>query len=97
MLTAFVVLLVLVSADDLLQGQVDRTRLLSHGTVLAGYLVMLALARPGLDFGDPPAGRRSGSRWRVRFDDAEPATPLRLLGRQRPAQTARFARPDHAA
>jgi predicted anti-sigma-YlaC factor YlaD len=93
LLTAFVVLLALVSAGDLFQGQVDRTRLLSHGTVLAGYLVLLALSRPGLDFGDPPAGRRSGSRWRVRFDEAEPTPePLRVLGRRLPAQSARHDR-----
>jgi predicted anti-sigma-YlaC factor YlaD len=89
-LSAFVGILTLVSVGDLMRGEVDRTRLLSHGLVLAGYLVMLALTRPALDFGDPPSGRLPRPGWRVRFDDqAERPAPLRVLPRQLPAQTAR--------
>jgi len=89
-LSAFVAILTLVSAGDVLQGQVDRTRLLSHGLVVAGYLVMLALTRPAFDFGDPPSGRLPTPGWRARFDevDGRPA-PLRVLPRSLPAQTAR--------
>jgi hypothetical protein len=57
-------------------------RLLSHGFLLAGYLIVLALSRREIDPGEPPAGRRTGlSRWRARFDDepVAPAPRLRLL------------------
>ena len=95
LLTAFVVLLTLVSAGDLWQGQVDQTRLLSHVLVIVGYLVLLALSRPELDFSDPPSGRQSGSRWRVRFDDPESAAvPVQAPARRLPAQSARH---DEAA
>lgn len=82
-LTAFVAVLGLLSVNDVLAGRVDSVRLLSHGFLLAGYVIILALSRRGLDPGEPPAGRRDGaSRWRVRFDE-EPAAPepprLRLL------------------
>ncbi|GAB3146640.1 hypothetical protein GCM10027290_28730 [Micromonospora sonneratiae] len=83
MLTAFVTVLALLSISDLAAGRVDPARLLSHGFLLAGYLIVLALSRRSLDPGAPPAGRdddRPG--WRARFDDEEPepAPPrLRLL------------------
>jgi predicted anti-sigma-YlaC factor YlaD len=95
LLTAFVVLLTLVSAGDLWQGQVDQTRLLSHVLVIVGYLVLLALSRPQLDFSDPPTVRRSRPRWRVRFDDpGSAAPPVRAPARHLPAQSARH---DEAA
>jgi predicted anti-sigma-YlaC factor YlaD len=75
MLTAFVAVLILLSVSDAVLGRVDAGRLLSHGFIVAGYLVILALNRPGLDFGDPPAPRGHGSPWwRARFDteDDEP-------------------------
>jgi predicted anti-sigma-YlaC factor YlaD len=93
LLSVFVGILTLVSLGDLWQGDVDRTRLLSHVLVVAGYLIMLALTRPSLDFGDPPGGRLTRPGWRVRFDpDESAATPvprLRVLPRHLPAQSAR--------
>ncbi|GAB7052173.1 zf-HC2 domain-containing protein [Catenuloplanes indicus] len=83
-LTVFVSVLVLLSASDLFAGRVEPIRLVSHGLVLAGYLVVVALTRRGLDPGEPPAGRTDGrSRWRLPLD-AEPDLPagpqrLRLL------------------
>jgi predicted anti-sigma-YlaC factor YlaD len=95
LMTAFVVLLTLVSVGDLWQGQVDQTRLLSHVLVVIGYLVLLALGRPELDFSDPPSDRRSRPAWRVRFDDPDqPAAPVRASRRRLPAQSARH---DEAA
>jgi hypothetical protein len=85
-----VVLLTLVSVGDLWQGQVDRTRLMSHIMVVLGYLVLLALGRPELDFSDPPRSRLSRPSWRVRFDDPEQVpAPLRRAARNLPAQSAR--------
>jgi predicted anti-sigma-YlaC factor YlaD len=55
MLTAFLGFLGLLSIQDFAAGRVDGGRLLSHGFVLAGYLVTLALSRPRLDPGEPPA------------------------------------------
>jgi predicted anti-sigma-YlaC factor YlaD len=96
LLTAFVAMLLLLSANDMWLGSVDRTRLLSHGFVLAGYLCLLALSRPGLDFGDPPAGRRPGPLWPVLgaepADPAPAAPPLRLVTRARPAPAMRYDR-----
>lgn len=45
MLSAFVGTLVLLSVNDLMTGRVDATRLVSHGFLLAGYLVV-ALSWP---------------------------------------------------
>jgi predicted anti-sigma-YlaC factor YlaD len=72
MLTAFVAVLVLLSVSDAVLGRVEAGRLLSHGFIVAGYLVILALTRPALDFGDPSGPRGQGSSWwRVRFDETD--------------------------
>ncbi|MEV4512790.1 zf-HC2 domain-containing protein [Dactylosporangium sp. NPDC049525] len=55
MLTAFVALLALLSVNDVLAGRVETARLLSHGFVLAGYAIVVALTRPALDPGRPPS------------------------------------------
>jgi predicted anti-sigma-YlaC factor YlaD len=95
LMTAFVVLLTLVSVGDLWQGQVDRTRLMSHIMVVVGYLVLVALGRPELDFSDPPRSRVSRPGWRVRFEDPEQAAATRpRAARNPPAQSARH---DEAA
>jgi predicted anti-sigma-YlaC factor YlaD len=72
MLTAFVAVLILLSVSDAVLGRVEAGRLLSHGFIIAGYLVILALTRPALDFGDPPGPRGHGSPWwRARFEEAD--------------------------
>jgi predicted anti-sigma-YlaC factor YlaD len=95
LLTAFVGLLTLLSANDFWMGQVDATRLFSHGLIVAGYLIVVALTRPGFDFGEPPQQRmRVPGRWSVRFDDDAQATPrhLRVLRSHLPPQSARHDR-----
>jgi predicted anti-sigma-YlaC factor YlaD len=81
-LTAFVLVLALLSVNDVIAGRVDGSRLASHGFLLAGYLILLALSGRRLDPGEPPVGRRDDRPgWRARFED-EPAPPrpaLRLL------------------
>ena len=95
LMTAFVVLLTLVSVGDLWQGQVDRTRLMSHIMVVLGYLVLVALGRSELDFSDPPRSRASRPGWRVRFEDPEQTAATRpRAARNLPAQSARH---DEAA
>ncbi|MEQ4300199.1 zf-HC2 domain-containing protein [Plantactinospora sp. B6F1] len=95
-LTAFVAVLTLLSVNDAIAGRVDPSRILSHGLILAGYLIILGLSRPTIDSGEPPPryGGRTRPGWRARFDEEpEPAPPrLRLV---RP-NTAR-ARTHHRA
>jgi predicted anti-sigma-YlaC factor YlaD len=84
MLTAFVALLVMLSASDVFAGRVEQIRLLSHGFLLAGYAIVLALCHPRLDPGRPPQHGRRGPRWRRRvldLDATQQATPppLRLI------------------
>jgi predicted anti-sigma-YlaC factor YlaD len=89
MLTAFVGMLLLLSINDLTAARVDGTRLVSHGFVILGYILVVALSRVAGGTAAPPGARvDGGSGWRVRFfgenDDegveAPPATPrLRLL------------------
>jgi predicted anti-sigma-YlaC factor YlaD len=92
MLTAFVALLALLSANDLLAGAVETSRLVSHGFVLAGYAIVVALSRPALDPDRPPAGRqRPAHRWgRPPALDDPPAAPapLRLIQGQARADRA---------
>jgi predicted anti-sigma-YlaC factor YlaD len=101
-LTAFVALLALLSANDLWSGRVETERLLSHGLVIAGYVILMALTRPTLRGTAPPSGQDRGtSRWRIRFDepDAPAGPPLRAL-RSPSRQWARHdraAQPDRAA
>jgi predicted anti-sigma-YlaC factor YlaD len=95
-LTAFVALLTLLSANDLWSGRVEPGRLLSHGLVVAGYVILMVLTRPGLGWTGPPSSQAHGpSRWRVRFDepDAPAGPPLRALATGLPQR----ARHDRAA
>ncbi|MEV6305026.1 zf-HC2 domain-containing protein [Actinoplanes sp. NPDC051861] len=84
MLTAFVAMLLLLSVNDLTGGRVDVTRLVGHGFVILGYLLVLALSR-GVGGAARPPGNRAGIGWRARFDgdgtDEMPAPRpgLRLL------------------
>jgi predicted anti-sigma-YlaC factor YlaD len=83
MLTAFVGMLLLLSIDDWTAAQVDTPRLVSHGFVVAGYLLVVALSRVAPDPRPPGDRSAGGSGWRVRLDAApEPAPaapPLRLV------------------
>jgi predicted anti-sigma-YlaC factor YlaD len=76
MLTAFVGMLLLLSVNDLTGGRVDGTRLVSHGFVILGYLLVVALSRMPDGFAAPPGSRLAGdSGWRVRFADEETGDP----------------------
>ncbi len=67
-LTAFVTMLVLLSANDIAAERVDTGRLLSHALIITGYAIIVALSRPSLDFSDPPSTRAPHPRWSARFD-----------------------------
>jgi predicted anti-sigma-YlaC factor YlaD len=90
MLTAFVGMLLLLSVNDLSAGRVDGTRLVSHGFVLAGYLLMVTLTRltpgPAEPPGDSPDRGGQDRGWRARFGAEEPAAPaapkLRVVPRR---------------
>ncbi len=84
MLTAFVGMLVLLSVNDLSAGRVDGARLVSHGFVIAGYLLVVALTRIAPTPAAPPGARLPGdSGWRARFGDDDagvaPAGPVLWL------------------
>lgn len=86
MLSAFVGMLLLLSVDDLSAGRVEIARLVSHGFVIIGYLIVVALSRVVAGQGRPPAGRQgAGTGWRLRADEAGLTTPvvpaLRLVRR----------------
>jgi len=88
MLTAFVAMLLLLSVNDLTADRVDSTRLISHGFVILGYLLVVALAKVAPETVQPPGSRVSGeSGWRARFADEEerevapPYRGLRLVPR----------------
>jgi predicted anti-sigma-YlaC factor YlaD len=57
-LGAFLAALTLLSLDDLTTGAVAVGRLATHGPVLAGFALIIALSRPGLRLVDPPTGTR---------------------------------------
>lgn len=84
-LTVFVAVLLLLSVGDLAAERVSLTRLVTHGLILAGYLIIVVLSRPSLDPGEPPAERStSGPRWRVRFEERQPEVETRALRLVRP-------------
>jgi predicted anti-sigma-YlaC factor YlaD len=91
MLTAFVALLALLSVNDVLAGRVETARLLSHGFVLAGYAIVVALTRPALDPGRPPSRLPVTPPWRDDTGDdsggdAPPPPRLRLVPGQATAR-----------
>ncbi len=53
-LTAFVAVLGLLTANDALAGRVDGARVLSHSLVLAGYVLLLVMNLPRLRDTPPP-------------------------------------------
>jgi predicted anti-sigma-YlaC factor YlaD len=88
MLTAFVGMLLLLSVNDLTGDRVDATRLVSHGFVILGYLLIATLSKIPAGFAAPPGARAGGSSsWRASFaDEDEVVTPafrpgLRLVPR----------------
>ena len=80
MLTAFVGMLLLLSVNDVTGDRVDSTRLVSHGFVIVGYLLVVALSRIPGGFAAPPGSRSTTgwSGWRARFtdDEDEVVTPV---------------------
>ena len=87
MLTAFVGMLLLLSVNDLSAARVDTERLVSHGFVILGYLIVVALSRVVGDSARPPGDRAAGGNgWHfvedLVEDEVEPALPrLRLVPR----------------
>ncbi|WP_089010367.1 zf-HC2 domain-containing protein [Micromonospora viridifaciens] len=80
MLSAFVGTLVLLSVNDLVTGRVETTRLISHGFLLAGYLVVVALSRPRLRPGGPTQRERPEEpRWHLPAEEQPEPRGLRLL------------------
>ena len=101
MLTAFVGMLLLLSVNDLSAARVDATRLVSHGFVILGYLLVVALSRVTRDSARPPGAREGGGNgWHFvqegeEGEAGEPALPrLRLVPRGGPL-TATFEEPEH--
>jgi hypothetical protein len=76
-LTAFVAVLTLLSIDDLVSGRVQPARLLGHGFLIAGYLVVLVLSRlsGGSDAPPAPSGQSSAGRRSARSGDDEQLPP----------------------
>ncbi|MEU4555792.1 zf-HC2 domain-containing protein [Micromonospora violae] len=94
MLSAFVGTLLLLSVNDLATGSVGGERLISHGFLVVGYLITVALSRPGLRPGGPaPQRQPTPSRWRFGSDEVD--RPLRVVRPESyPAQAAdRYAAP----
>ncbi|MET8147923.1 zf-HC2 domain-containing protein [Actinoplanes sp. NPDC049668] len=84
MLTAFVGMLLLLSVNDLSAARVDGERLVSHGFVILGYLIVVALSRVTGESASPPGDRAAGGGWHLVEEDeaGEPAVPgLRLVPR----------------
>ncbi|GGQ71159.1 zf-HC2 domain-containing protein [Couchioplanes azureus] len=76
MLTAFVGMLLLLSVNDLSAARVDATRLVSHGFVIVGYLIVVALSRVGADPVRPPGDRAGiGAGWHLPQDGAGEPDP----------------------
>jgi predicted anti-sigma-YlaC factor YlaD len=71
LLTAFVGILTLLSADDLVHGVVSDGRLGTHVLLIAGYAVVVAMSRPSMTFDAPPGVRQRirPSAWRLEPDD----------------------------
>ncbi|MEU8075396.1 zf-HC2 domain-containing protein [Catellatospora citrea] len=69
-MTAFVIVLSLLTANDALADRVEASRVWSHGLVLVGYGLLLALNHPRLRGDEPPArASRPGGTWSLRRGD----------------------------
>jgi predicted anti-sigma-YlaC factor YlaD len=62
-MTAFVAVLALLTANDALIGRVNSTRILSHTFVLAGYLILLIMNQPKLRAPQPPNQHKHPNLW----------------------------------
>lgn len=81
MLTAFVAMLLLLSVNDLTADRVDSARLVGHGFVIFGYLLVVALSRVAPEGARPPGARAGAAELQSEGDDelggpAGPAAPL---------------------
>jgi predicted anti-sigma-YlaC factor YlaD len=72
-LSAFVGVLVIISLGDAVDGAVGLGRLATHGPLLAGYLVVIAMSRPSMTFDGPRRALRHPERDRWRIARWEPA------------------------
>ncbi|WP_405433675.1 zf-HC2 domain-containing protein [Micromonospora sp. NBC_00617] len=78
-LSAFVGTLMLLSVNDLMTGRVEPARLVSHGFLLVGYLIVVALAQTRRHRDGPPTqGRTDRPAWRLSAGDEPQATQPRL-------------------
>jgi predicted anti-sigma-YlaC factor YlaD len=80
-LTAFIGVLILLTVNDMMVSTVDLDRVLSHGFMIGGYLIVLLLSRLGRE-AEPPAGARAPHSGvpSGRAGGGDPARPaLRLL------------------
>src|SRR4029450_9394943 len=68
MLTAFVGMLLLLSVNDLTGGRVDQGRLVSHGFVILGYLLVGGRSRVVAAAAQPPGAGAGAAGWRIRFE-----------------------------
>jgi predicted anti-sigma-YlaC factor YlaD len=81
MLTAFVGMLLLMSVNDLSGARVDAERLVSHGFVILGYLIVAALSRVSGAFVPSPGDKATpGAAWHLIEDEdpEDPPSPARL-------------------
>ena len=78
-MTAFVAVLGLLTANDALAGRVDASRILSHSLVLTGYALLLVINLPRFRGSQPPAATQiPGGGWNVGRgdDDGGPLAPV---------------------
>jgi predicted anti-sigma-YlaC factor YlaD len=88
-LSVFVAVLVLLSLSDLAAGRVEPARLASHGFMLAGYLVVLALARRQPELAPPGAAGWAGRAGRRAAGRRTPDPVIRLPASHQPAARTR--------
>lgn len=74
-MTAFIAMLTLLTANDALAGRVEASRILSHSLVLTGYVLLLVMNRSRLRDTRPPAAKLRPGHDRVggHEDDDRPA------------------------
>ena len=91
LLTAFVGVLTVLSVDDIVHGDVSAGRLGTHALLIAGYVVVIAMSRPSLNFDTPPGlrQRNHASVWRLgEHDETERDAPARADMPDSPAASA---------